>query len=114
MEKDYRSLISNKLREIVSAEVGKNVRDYNDLRMKACDIISHALTIRFERDLAESNDDMERVYSKENIKKNLEYVRVYVNDFYIFDENSDDVTLHEISVRKEMKKIIIELYEVFN
>ena len=114
MERDYRALLLDTLRGILSSEIRKNVKDYNDLRMRACDIISHALTIRFERDLAESNDDMERVYSKENIKKNLEYVRVYVNDFYIFDENSDDVTLHEISVRKEMKKIIIELYEVFN
>ena len=114
MERDYRALLLDTLLGILSSEIRKNVKDYNDLRMRACDIISHALNKRFESDIRESSDDKERVYSKENIKKNLDYVRVYVNDFYIFDEDSDDVTLHEISVRREMKKIIGELYEVFN
>lgn len=76
---------------------------------KAYDLTHEILKTRFENDLKLYNHDKERAYDHFTAKKNLDYLRLYIEEFLLLDKKEKKMTFY-LDVRKYMRILLNELY----
>lgn len=79
--------------------------------VKAKELIKAFLTIRFNNELKQYNNDKEKVYDKFIAERSLTLLNCYIEEFYLLDK---DVTQEELSIRKKMRQINHHLRNKFN
>lgn len=76
---------------------------------KAFDLIYQILTIRFDNELKQYNNDEEKAFDEFIARKNLDYLRIYIEEFLLLDKDKSEIDFYK-TVRKHMRDLLNNLY----
>lgn len=72
---------------------------------KAYDITFKILKTRFDNELKQYNNNEEKAYDHFIARKNLDYLRIYIEEFLLLDKKESEVDFYK-AVRKHMRHLL--------
>lgn len=81
-----------------------------DAAEKAYELTYRILDNRFQRELKHFNNDEEKAYDVFVAKKNLDYLRVYVEEFLLLDKKEVEIEFYK-RVQKHMRALLENLHK---
>ena len=78
---------------------------------KAFDLTFQILKKRFENELKLHNNDEEKAYDQFVARRNLDYLRIYIQEFILLDKEAPEIDFYK-AVRKYMRDLLNNLYVV--
>lgn len=76
---------------------------------KAYDLTLTILTTRFNNELKQYNNDEQRAFDVFIAKKNLDYLRIFIEEFLLLDKEESQIEFYK-AVRKHMRELLNNLY----
>jgi len=81
-----------------------------DAAEKAYELTYQILANRFQNELRHYNNDEEKAYDVFVAKKNLNYLRVYIEEFLLLDKKEIEIEFYE-KVQKHMRALLENLHK---
>lgn len=110
--KDYLLKLINELRESIEFDWTKEdiSNKHYDARKKGNNLVRQIITKRFENELRQYNNDSERAYDKFISYKNLDYLRVYIEEMLFLTIDYNEKEFYNM-IRNEMRRELDYLYK---
>lgn len=86
---------------------------YIKAAQKAHDLVYSIMELRFQNELRQYNNNEERAYDEFIARKNLEYLRVYIEEFMLLNIDESEIEFYRL-VRKHMRYLLNDLYLLVN
>lgn len=109
---NYRIAALNYIKESQTDEInfyeeeGRSI----DALSKAYELVCSILDTRFENELRQYNNDEEKAYDLFVFKKNLDYLRLYIEEFILLDKPVETIDSYK-AVRHHMRQILHGLHK---
>lgn len=76
---------------------------------KAYDLAIEILSTRFANELKQYNGNAEKAYDEFVFRKNLDYFRIFIEEFLFLDKTDDEIPFYVI-VQRHLREILNHLY----
>lgn len=110
---NYRNVLLNFITEEKEAllenreDIGRPIEPLE----RAQELTHQILQTRFENELRQYRQDEEKAYDEFVARKNLDYLRIYIEEFLLLDKEESQIPFYN-AVKKEMRSILNNLHYV--
>lgn len=113
--KNYKDLILNNLKEVLSQNYKEIYEDISEQHinaiMKANQFVYDFMDLRFTNELKQYNNDSIKAHDLFVARKNLDYLRIYTEEILTLENNNED-DFEYIHYKKELRNTLNWLYQL--